>query len=526
MSNPALLVGYDRKCVTPAPGTYLGGYGNGKDRQTIGKIFEDDDLFITAIAMTDPRGETLLLLTVDVVRIPRRGYDDMIDRLTAATGVPADHILMSATHSHSSPDFVDGADYIETWKALFLAQGEAAAVAALADRKPAQAFGTVREVKDLNWVRRYMKDGKFLGTNTLGDAHESAADNHLQLLRFVREGGEDVILCNWGAHSDHSKCFGGPEGSPTFHRGCSADYNYALRKTVEAETGAKFAFFQAAAGNLNPISKIESEFYRVRGRMERDDVIRPIAYGRELAGEVTEALKGSMMPLSCDKAVGSYHELPAKRPTGPAVGSPEYNRAYALSVVAFAQRTLEVPTKESREGAAFVAQKYELGDDASVDRLAADETAEKHDFAVIAKTLRDGGRLPYTSDSSRTAGFALTKFYGFISGLYSANGLVSRSENQDKPPVALPLHAISIGDIAFVGAPGEIFDTVGAAVKAASPFKMTFYLEMCGGSYGYFGTHLAWSHGGYEIGGASFAEGTVEAMGEEQLKMLKEMKEQ
>lgn len=289
-----MLVGYNRQCVTPAIGTYLGGYGNGKDRQTIGKIFEDDDLFVTVIAVTDEKGGTVLMITLDAVRIPYQGYTDIIAHVTEVTGIQDDHIVMGATHSHSAPDFVDGKDYIEEWKALVIEQAGKAALAALEDRKPAEIYAAVKEVKDLNWVRRYMLNGEFLGTNKKGDAHETEADHHLQVLKFVREGGEDIVLCNWGAHSDHSKCFGGPEGTPTHHRGCSADYNYAMRKTVEEATGAKFAFFQAAAGNLNPVTRIDDEFYRVRNRMEKDDVIRPVAYGREVADEILSVLNAPM----------------------------------------------------------------------------------------------------------------------------------------------------------------------------------------------------------------------------------------
>ncbi len=526
MEQGKLLVGYDRECVTPEIGTYLGGYGNGKDRQTIGKIYEDDDLFATVIAVTDTSGETVLLITVDIVRIPYKGYMAAMERIEKATGIPEVRIIMSGTHSHSSPDFVDDAEYAKKWTELFLQQVEKAAVKAMEDRRPAEAFMGVKEVEKLNFVRRYMKNGKFYGTNAVGDAHESEADNHLQILMFRREGAEDVVLCNFGAHADHSKDFGGPAGDPTFHRGCSADYIYSLRKTVEAKKGVKFAFFQGAAGNLNPISKIEEECARLYARMEKDQTIRPIAYGRELGDEVCSVLEAPMEKLSCGRSTGMRHDISAARAKGPEVGSPEFNKAVALSVVAFAQRTLEKPTKESIDGARFIMEKWELGDDASLDRIAADENHPKHDYAVIAKVLRDGGRVPKTGPITREIGFRLTTFYGFISGLYSANGLISHSLNQDKPPIVLPLHTLCCGDFAFAAAPGELFDTNGLAVKTASPFKMTFYVEMSGGAFGYFPSKLAWSHGGYELGTTAVEEGTAEAIADEEIKMLHEMYEE
>ena len=518
-----LSVGYRRECITPAIGTYLGGYGNGKDRQTVGKIFEDDDLFVTVIAVTDENNETILICTVDSVRMPVMTYGEIIAHLQELTGITDEHIILNATHSHSAPDIQDGAEYIKTWKALVVEQAGKAALGALADRKPAKVFAAVKEVESLNFVRRYMLNGKFLGTNANGDAHESAADNHLQILKFVREGGEDLVLCNWGAHADHSKCFGGPEGSETYHRGCSADYIYSLRKTVEAKTGAKFAFFQAAAGNLNPVSRIAEEMGRIHGRMEKDDAIRPIAYGRELADEVIDVLNHPMTELNGGAAKGTTSSIMAERAKGPEIGSPEYNRAVALCAVAFARRAIDPPTKESREGADFLQEVYEMGTNEDVERMAQDENDPMHDYAMIVKILRDGGCLGKTSPASHHAGSKLSKFFQFNSGLYSAGGLVRHSENNGLPPVELPIHAVSCGDFAFVGAPGEIFDECGKAVKDASPFKMTFYLELSGGSFGYFPSHRAWANGGYEVGNTNFAEGTAEAIAERQLEMLNKL---
>lgn len=214
----------------------------------------------------------------------------------------------------------------------------------------------------------------------------------------------------------------------------------------------------------------------------------------------------------------------AERAIGPEIGSPEYNRAKALSVLAFA-RGLEEPTKESREGADFIRETFEVGTDEDVDRIVADENDPMYDYAIIVKTLRDGGKLEKTTEATRKAGGKLCTFYHFISGLYSAGGLVRHSENRGLPPFELPLHALSFGDVAFVCAPGETFDSNGMDVKNASPFEMTFYLEMSGGAFGYFPSHLAWSHGGYEVGATNSAEGTAEAIADEQIKMLKELKE-
>lgn len=66
------------------------------------------------------------------------------------------------------------------------------------------------------------------------------------------------------------------------------------------------------------------------------------------------------------------------------------------------------------------------------------------------------------------------------------------------PQVKVVLQAFRIGDMALVSSPCETFCETGLAIKAASPFKPTFVVELANGYNGYLPTpeHHAW--GGYE----------------------------
>lgn len=516
-------VGYDRQVVTPAIGTWLGGYGNGPDRATIGKIYEDDDLFVTAIALTDKRGETVMPITVDLVRMPLGLFREARERIVKETGIKEKNIIISATHSHSSPDALDGAESMKEWFALFLDKCTVAAKNAMEDRKPAEIYCGVREVENLNFVRRYMKDGKFLGTNAKGDAHESESDNHLQLLKFVREGAKDILLMNWGAHPDHSKTIGGESGTPEFHRGCSADYIYPLRKAIEQKTGMNFAFFEAAAGNLNARSNMPEEHARVEARAEKEGVKRFIAYGETLADEVFALLDTPLSKLSDGNAEGAEGEVTVYRPEGVEVGGERYNQAVAIAAVIY-KRPIENPTKETLEAADRLTEKFELGSAEDIDRAAADPNDPHYPHALCVKVLREGGRMPITNEAVRNCAIELSRYFKFTSGPYGTAGMINRAHNAQKPPYKMPVYALSCGDIAFACAPAEIFDTNGMEVKAASPFKFTFYVEQTGGTYGYFPSKLAWSHGGYELDTTSGAEGTAESIAEGLITLLNELK--
>ncbi|MBD2861857.1 neutral/alkaline non-lysosomal ceramidase N-terminal domain-containing protein [Paenibacillus oceani] len=63
----------------------------------------------------------------------------------------------------------------------------------------------------------------------------------------------------------------------------------------------------------------------------------------------------------------------------------------------------------------------------------------------------------------------------------------------------LEVQAIHLGDLAFVGLPGELFMELGLAVKMASPYASTIVNTLCSGSiYGYVCTEAAYEQGGYE----------------------------
>lgn len=64
--------------------------------------------------------------------------------------------------------------------------------------------------------------------------------------------------------------------------------------------------------------------------------------------------------------------------------------------------------------------------------------------------------------------------------------------------VTAPLCAWRIGEIAFAGFPGELFQGWGTVVKERSPFPWTYPVELCGDYLGYLVTRQAWDAGGYE----------------------------
>jgi hypothetical protein len=92
------------------------------------------------------------------------------------------------------------------------------------------------------------------------------------------------------------------------------------------------------------------------------------------------------------------------------------------------------------------------------------------------------------------------------------------------PTVALNITVGRVGSIAFVGLGGEVFNEIGQAIKAASPFPCTFVMTHCNGSAGYLPTRPSYDAGGYEVQSSPFAAGAAELIPQYVSEMLAELK--
>ncbi len=93
----------------------------------------------------------------------------------------------------------------------------------------------------------------------------------------------------------------------------------------------------------------------------------------------------------------------------------------------------------------------------------------------------------------------------------------------DEPP-EFNLTVGRLGDVAFVGLGGEVFNETGKAIKAASPFPYTFIITHCNGTAGYMPTADAYPEGGYEVQSSQFAPAAAGKLVEETLQALRELR--
>jgi len=119
-------------------------------------------------------------------------------------------------------------------------------------------------------------------------------------------------------------------------------------------------------------------------------------------------------------------------------------------------------------------------------------------------------------------GNALLAKYGF-GNKFDAYFTIVRSRMPEE--IDVPVNAIVFGDVAFCGAPYEMFDTSAKEIRDGSPVHSTFVCSLSGGAHCYMPSRVAYSHGAYETYNCSYVMGTAEKLVENFLDMIRQCRE-
>jgi len=266
-------VGYGRVDITPKDlGAPIGGWGPTDLRLHTTVL---DNLYASCVAVTGTNGETLLLMSVDLVN--SYAHDTIRKDIEKELGIPYENIMWAATHTHSGPDtfHAKNANYM----AQVYRDAVKAAKMALEDQAPATISIGTTEVEGLNFIRHYkMNDGSYAGAN-FGSwssgikGHAAENDASVQIIKFTRaaEDKKDIIMVNG-------------QGHPLLTAGelipdISADVVGSARMQVEYQTKAHFIFFLGASGDVNMGTRLPTgtranqEDYNEFGKLLADGII-------------------------------------------------------------------------------------------------------------------------------------------------------------------------------------------------------------------------------------------------------------
>lgn len=442
-----LKVGYAKVVITPPMGIDITGYFH--ERKAEGVL---DDLHAIAIAVSDGK-KTVAIVSLDLLEVPTNEGNIIREHVSRETGLPIESIFLAGTHTHTGPAFSVNhkteiaRNYFNDTK-LKICDSIRFAIEDMKDARMAFGIGTAPRI---SFVRRFrMKDGSFRtnpGVNNpeilepIGDV-----DERVNVVRFDRDGADDIVLINFGTHPD---TVGGNL--------ISADWPGFVVKTFEAAvSGTKCIFLNGAQGDVNHVNVFPRPGESNGMFHDFDDVDRGYPHARHMGNVVAGAALQVYEKLAyCDVESIDYKNEVIKIPAN-------------------------VPTPE--------------------------ELPLAYKYNELHKAGRDE-EIPYK-------GMALTTVVA---------GAERKVRLKDGPDhFNFLLSAIRIGNIAFLGIPGEPFTSIGMGVKEnCSEFDLVLPCSDTNGYEGYFPNKEAYDEGGYETETSHFKAGVAEIITDEGTKLLK-----
>lgn len=233
-----LRAGASDVIITPPVGGRLDGYGS----RTAPSVRVHDDLHARAVVVDDGQ-TTVAIVSCDLIGVDRRLVAAARSLVVAATGIPAAHVMVSATHTHGGPaglrSDADAALTETTARAI-----AGAVIAAHASLRPAVIKAGRGSVDSVSQNRR---------------DPAGPADSALQVVLFDAPDPQDgaiAAIVNFACHA-----------TVMFETNLeiSADYPGYAAETVSGILGGDVPvlFLNGACGDVNP-SWIEQRFDEAR----------------------------------------------------------------------------------------------------------------------------------------------------------------------------------------------------------------------------------------------------------------------
>jgi neutral ceramidase len=245
-----LRVGAAAKTLDATDAMVIGG--------SIGPVYakgQEGQLRASAVVIEGPDGGRACLVACDVLMLERDVLDAAARRIAAEAGIPFDHILINATHTHHAPTTVTIHGY-EREEAFTRQVGEAIVAAALAARARLTPVGMKFRRGEESSVGRNSRlllgDGTIFWVGPRDDAVRPTGpfDPDLPVLAFTRpDGTPEAVLFN---HSTHT--------IGTIQAGVRSPGFYGLAaQALEQERGGTFLFFEGASGSTHNLDLLARE---------------------------------------------------------------------------------------------------------------------------------------------------------------------------------------------------------------------------------------------------------------------------
>ena len=283
--------GTSKVAITPRQSMWMSGYAS-RTKPSEGSVHE---LWAKALAIKDPQGRTVLLVTLDVVGIDRAVSSRIRDTLQSRHGLGRDRIALACSHTHCGP--VVGTNLLTMYRidaaerrriaeytgrleeAIINVAGEA--ISHLADARLSWANGRCDFA-----VNRRSNPEKDVPALRERLALQGPDDHDVPVLRVTRpDGGLLSVVFGYACHCTVLD----------FNKFCGDYAGFAQAEIETRHPGASAMFVAGCGGDQNPLPRRSLEL------AER--------YGKQLAGDVETVLAGPMQPIERGVAT-AYEEIP------------------------------------------------------------------------------------------------------------------------------------------------------------------------------------------------------------------------
>ncbi len=474
----SLYAGFHKSDMTPQTGGIpLSGWGSTHLRLAAQVI---DPLYCLATALGNSEKAEIVLLNVDLININDACLKIWREAVSEATGLPEGNILISGTHTHSGPDTGSPLETIAKYKEYLKSVLSDAALRAIADMKPAEVYYGKGEVGKkgtrLNFVRHYkMTDIEYKDHPQDGPVYYSGNNFGFQYVlnpdKYIYTGHEseadpEIQLVELRRENANDILFVNFQSHALITSGVastvmSSDFPGPTRDILEEMIpNTNVVYVQGCCGNINPYTRI------------REEAILGLNFDPFREND------------DCDND----------------------HRAYGKILANYAKEIHDLYLKK--------AEKNELKYTKKICTATVDHSTDS--MLEMCKPLLE--RFGKEGNTREVIADALALG---LNSPYHATSIRHRTTLPESFDVEV--NAVSFGDVALVTAPFELYDQIGRTVKAESPFACTLTQCYSCGANAYLPARGTCKDS-YEMVNTKFIPGTGEQIGEEQLKLLNEIK--
>jgi hypothetical protein len=387
VAAPEYKAGVSRVDITPSGPIWMSGYAS-RSKPSEGVL---QHLYAKALAVEDRRGTKLVIVTTDLIGLPRAITDVVGARVEKQFNVPRGQLLLNSSHTHTGPLIrknlemmvaLDAANrrVVDEYSARLTDQLVDLIGSAVGAMKPAVlTYGQGEAGFAINRREKTQSGTVKLGLNPGGPT-----DHSVPVFRVADADGKTVALLF--GYACHNTTLTGE------HYQLSGDFaGYAQSEIEAAQPGVTAMFLQLCAGDQNPNPRAE--------------VKHAEAHGRELSAAVQTVTRGTMQPLK-GRFAGTlqWRDLPVQ-PTERADFEKMLSDKQEVRVRFAKEMLRRLDARDSLRTVAYPVQALRLGNGTVLVALGGEVVVE---YALQIKAAHPGTRVIVAGYSNDVMGYIPT----------------------------------------------------------------------------------------------------------------------